>query len=416
MSEVDEMVLTYAAKRASRALLTTPGRLDPYPHYAVLRDHEPALDTDTGWVMVSRYADCDRVVRDADFRVGDREWYAATFGDEALRDSSRLTQDSMLFTNPPRHERMRKLVSWAFTPRRVAAMHASVQARVTQLLDELADAGADGSTVDFNTAFAYRLPMSVIGDMFGVPEQDRAQFGPWAFDLDATLELTQTRQDLDRADTAAAAMMDYFTELIAHRRRAPADDLISGLIEVSNADTGDDRLSPEELLSNIALVLVNGFATTNDLASNGLALLLEQPQLLDRLRADPGLSPAYVEEVLRFESPVQLVMRVVGAPTELGGVSLAPGHLVVALLGAANRDERRFDRPEVFDPARANNQPLSFGAGPHFCFGAALARLEARIAFADLARRFPRIAQAGPAVRRDRLTLRGLSELPITIA
>lgn len=404
------------ALAAQRALMSRAARANPYPYYAVLREHGPVKDPDTGVAMIATFDACDRILRDPVFRVEDRLWISQFFPDRLERPSTQIIVDSMIATNPPRHERMRRLVSWAFTPRRVAAMHESVRRRIAELVDRLAELGSGGQPVDFVAEFAYRVPVNVVGDILGIPEVDRPWFAPLAYDLDATLELHQSPHELERADRAARELLQYIAELVASRRRDPGDDLVSGLIEATKGIGPDgDRLTEDELLANIALVLVNGFATTNDLLTNGLAALLERPDHLQRLRANPDLAPAYVEEMLRFDAPVQLTLRWAGEETEICGIRLNRYDPVIVLIGSANRDAARFINPDEFDPDRPNNGSLSFGAGPHFCFGAPLARMEARLAFPMLLTRCPKIAPAERPRRRNRLTLRGFESYPITV-
>lgn len=263
-------------------------------------------------------------------------------------------------------------------------------------------------------AFAFQLPVTVICELLGVPAADHDRFRPLAADLTEALELSE---DLpDAADAAARELAAYFTAQIADRRAHPSDDLIGALVAARDAD--GDRLSEQELLANLILLLVAGFETITSLLGTGLALLLERPDLATALRSG-SLSPrACVEEVLRFDSPVQVTIRQArGEASAIVGQPVPPGTQVILLIGAANRDPQRYPDPDRFDPTRTDVKPLSFGAGPHICLGNTLARLEAAIAIDRLLRRFPDIhgdAEHRPT-RRDRLVLRGYETLPVRI-
>jgi cytochrome P450 len=280
------------------------------------------------------------------------------------------------------------------------------------LLDAMAERGAGGSAVEFMHDFAYLLPVTVICELIGIPEADREGFRPVARDLAGVFELTDINT-LPAINAAATELLAYFTALAAERRAAPRDGLLSNLLAVS--DSGDGRLAAAELLHNLTLLLVAGFETTTNLLGNGLQVVLNDPPAGEAVRDGSVPASAFVEEVLRYDSPVQLTSRI-GYHTSLGGVAVAEGTGVVTLLGAGNRDPRRFTDPNRFDPTRPDGGPLSFGGGAHFCIGAALARLEGAVAFPRLLKRFPKISAAGEPTRRDRLLLRGFDTLPVTLA
>jgi cytochrome P450 len=250
---------------------------------------------------------------------------------------------------------------------------------------------------------AYPLPIGVITALLGVPAADRGRFRRLARALTGVLELSWTEQDRRQADEAAVELTDYFGHLVTLRREDPRDDLVTALAQAHEAD--GERLSADELLANLALLLVAGFETTTNLIGNGVVLLLDHPAYAEKLRNDRGLAPAYVEEVLRIDSPVQVTTR-----------RATDGSELILLLGAANRDPARFPRPDVFDPGRAGPLPLSFGAGVHYCLGAPLARLEAQVALPTLLRRFPAMALTRRPERRPRANLRGWREVPVTLA
>lgn len=401
------------AVAAVEALLTPEGRDDPFPYYAALHEHGPAVDLGGGYAVVVGYDALGRALRDPVLKEEGMDWVRLRWPEVADHPSVRLFAESMLFTGDPGHARVRRLVSKAFTARRVAGLAPAVERLTDDLLDRLAELGADGSPVDFITEFAYTLPVTVICELLGVPDRDRLWFRPLVADLAAQLEPVYSTEQLAAADAAALSLISYFTDLVAARRAEPCDDLVSALVQVRDEDDG--RLSDRELLCNLVLLLAAGFETTTNLLGNGLALLLDHPDHLVALRADPSAAPAYVEEFLRFDSPVQLTARWAPEGAVVEGVQVPPGGEVLLLVGAANRDPLRFARPDVFDPGRSSNQPLSFGGGPHFCLGAALARLEGRTSFGRLLERFPALDPAGERTRRDRLTLRGYASVPVSL-
>ncbi|GAB3958882.1 cytochrome P450 [Micromonospora vulcania] len=396
------------------ALLMSPhGRVDPYPTYERLREHGPIVQAAPGLYVVTGYPEVDELLRDSRLGVLDD-----TLRDQVWpnwRESPAISSiaRSMLRTNPPDHSRMRRLASGAFSPRRIAGMRDVVRAQAEELLDSMVHRAEDGEPVDVLADFAYPLPVGVICALLGVPPADRPLFRRWAGDLTGVLEPEITAEELAAADAGAAELRDYFVELVVARRRAPADDLTTALVQVHDAD--GERLTGAELLANLVVLLVAGFETTTNLLGNGLVVLLRHPEAAAALRADPGLAPAYVEELLRFDSPVQLTTRTSTAPVRCGGFDLPAGSTALLLLGAANRDPRRFPDPQRFDPTRDQAHPLSFGAGPHYCLGAGLARLEAQLAFPMLLRRLPELALAGAPRHRHRLTLRGYESLPVTL-
>ncbi|GGO22857.1 cytochrome P450 [Micromonospora parathelypteridis] len=401
------------AAEALTLLMSPQGRIDPYPTYEQLRAHGPVVQAMPGLYAVTGYAEVDELLRDPRLGVLDDERRDQLWPNWRQSPAVSSIARSMLRTNPPDHSRMRRLASGAFSPRRVAGMRDVVHAQAVELLDAMVARSSDGEPVDVLADFAYPLPVGVICALLGVPPADRPMFRRWAGDLTGVLEPEITPEELAVADAGATELRDYFVELVVDRRRAPADDLTTALVQVHDAD--GDRLTGAELLANLVLLLVAGFETTTNLLGNGLVVLLGHPEAAAALRADPDLAPAYVEELLRFDSPVQLTTRTSTAPVTCGGVDLPAGSTTLLLLGAANRDPRRFPDPQRFDPARDQAHPLSFGAGPHYCLGAGLARLEAQLAFPMLLRRLPELALAGTPRHRTRLTLRGYESLTVTL-
>jgi cytochrome P450 len=301
-------------------------------------------------------------------------------------------------------------MSSVFTARRVVDLIPVISRTVDDLVADMAT--GHGDVVDFMQAFAFPLPVSVICELLGVPHGDRMRFRPLAADLTEALELSSGERFSAAAASAAEELADYFTDLVDRKRAQPSDDLIGAL--VAARDAGQARLSDEELLANLITLLVAGFETTTNLLGNGLALLMDRPEVLQRVRTGEVAVPAFVEEVLRFDSPVQLTTRVALADgLTIAGTEIPQGAGLVLLIGAANRDPSRYAEPDDFDPSRTDIRPLSFGAGPHICLGSQLARLETTIAFERLVGRRLAAAPEGVRQRRERVVLRGYEAFPI---
>jgi cytochrome P450 len=398
------------------ALMTPAGREDPYPLYAEARALGPLRRfKDLPMYLCTGYSEINQVLRDPAFGKDDFDAWAAEVRDQLVPDGSVETiARSILATNPPDHRRVRSLVGSAFTQRRIAGLEPAIERMTASLLDDLARRGAGRTPVDFMEHVAFRLPVTVICELLGIPEDDRYRFRPLAHELTAALELMESFENLGPADAATRELRAYFTELTGQRRREPQDDLVSALVQVN--DEQDGRLSDVELLVNLILLFVAGFETTTNLLGNGLHLAFQHPEALEPVRSGEIPVAAFVEEVLRFDSPVQLTSRVaVTDDAKARQVPVARGEQVMMLIGAAHRDPERFADPDVFNPARPDNVPLSFGAGIHYCLGQGLARLEAQVAFRALFERFPEMAPAAPPTRRDRLVLRGYETLPVLL-
>ena len=393
------------------ALGTPEGRTDPYPLYAALHELGEVIKLSERDVLVVGYDDINLVLRDPGFLVTDQATLDEGF--PAWRDNPVFLQsvDWILNLNAPRHARIRSLLAKTFTARRVVGMRPAIGAMAEELLDAMADRGANGTAVEFMQDFAYLLPVTVICELIGIPDSDRAAFRPLARDLAGIFEMHDL-EALPRINAAAVELLSYFTDLAAQRRSNPRDDLLSDLLAVS--DAADGRLTDAELLHNMTLLLVAGFETTTNLLGNGLQIVLDRPEYVEGVGAGSVPPAAFVEEVLRFDSPVQLTSRH-GYDTTISDVAVSAQSEVVLLLGAGNRDPRRFANALSFDPARGDGGPLSFGGGAHFCIGAALARLEGAVAFPRLFGRFPKIAPAGEPARRDTLLLRGFDTLPVSV-
>ena len=318
----------------------------------------------------------------------------------------------MLSVDPPDHSRLRRLVSAAFTPRRVEALRPRVQAVVDDLLDAIAAAGPDAQ-IDLVGAFAFPLPFTVICELLGVPEPDRAALGRG---LTALLVPTSTPAEYARAKEASDAVVAMLEALVDAKQANPGDDLVSGLI---SARDGAERLSTQELLSTIFQLIVAGHDTTASLIGNGVVALLENPEQLDDLRSDPAKLAIAIEELLRYDAPVpHSTFRYAVAPVDIGEVTIPAGAQVIICLAAANRDSGQYAEPEELDLDRAESRHLAFGHGIHHCLGAPLARIEGQLALGSLLRRFPMLRLAVPVDELhwghgDGLVLRGLSELPV---
>ncbi len=402
-----------AADALLAELVATPeGRADPYPRYAMLRAGAPVHHSMFGFWALSRYDDCQQLLRQSG--VGkDFSGAAASMGltDAQSAEQARFRSDhsNMLLADPPDHTRLRSLATRAFTPRTVETL----RFRVLALVDDLLDGFGTGE-VDVMEALAFPLPVTVIGEMVGVPVEDRAGLRPLVRAVTAVLELTVTPEAMAAATVADATLTEYFTGLVAERRAHPQDDLLSVLIEVE--DRGD-QLSERELISTAILLFAAGFETTTHLLGNGLLALLRHPDQINRLRADRSLVRSSVEELLRYDSPVQLAARTAYEDLSVDGHHIAAGSTVLALLGAANRDPARFTDPDRLDVGRAEGSPISFGGGIHFCLGASLARMEAQIVVDRLLDRFATIELVGDQpTHRDSLTLRGLVDLHVRFA
>jgi cytochrome P450 len=314
----------------------------------------------------------------------------------------------MLMANPPEHTRLRGVVSRVFTARRVAELRPAVQSIAERLLDEL------GGEADFIAAVAFPYPVTVIGELLGVPASDRLGFRELVDEWTTVLELPSP-DVVDRADAAASAIVDYFGALAAERRARPREDLISALVGAGNGH--GPELSDEEIVSTAALILAAGFETTTGLLANGLVALLQHPAQAERLRREPELAKPAVDELLRYDSPVQVTYgRTATDDITVGDLRLHAGQRVITLLGAANRDPGVFHAPDELILDRDEGIPLSFGAGIHHCLGAALARLEGQIMIPALLRRFPALTLAGPPVRRDGLTIHGYRSMRVAVA
>ncbi|WP_101950623.1 cytochrome P450 [Mycobacterium sp. 3519A] len=320
---------------------------------------------------------------------------------------------SMLSVEPPDHTRYRKLVSSVFTTRAVAALRDRVQATADRLLDELID---DGGTVDIVDRYCSQLPVTVIGDILGVPDEARPRILEFGELGAPSLDMGVSWQQYRQVYRGIEGFNNWLSDHLDHLRRNPGDDLMSQLIQASANSAEGARLSNDELLATAGLVLAAGFETTVNLLGNGIRMLLDAPEQLEKLQAQPELWPTAVEEILRLESPVQMTARVAAVDTELPGAVVRAGEGIIIYLAGANRDPKVFADPHRFDVERENaGKHLSFSGGRHFCLGAALARQEGQVGLRTFFERFPDARLAGNGSRRDTRVLRGWASLPITL-
>ena len=382
---------------------------DPYPLLRELREKAPVYKlTFADYWVLTRYDDCRSVLRDP--RMGNPEPGDQVPTIAGSREGLPNEERTLLFLNPPDHTRLRSLVSRAFTPRRVEGLRSTVEAMTAELLDPLVAAGE----VDLIDQLAFPLPANVISEMVGVPRADRDWLRPLVSDLAGTLEPNRSPEDLARAEVSGAKVAAYFDELIERRRAEPSDDLLSALIAASD---GEDRLTQREIGLTLSLIYAAGFETTTNLIGNMVHTLMRHPDQLARLRADRSLVPGTVDEVLRYQPPVQVDARYTFEYVEIGGHAIAKGSMVLTLLGAANRDPAVIDDPDRFDIGRQEAPLLSFGSGIHYCLGASLARLEGQVVLSGLLDRFETWTPLeDDPPWKDRLTLRGLSRLPVALS
>ena len=387
-------------------------RADPYPTYARIRELAPVLRSSIGAVVLSGHAACQAALRHPRLGKGIEMVSRRTgLSDEEQAEQAELRRErrSLLWLDPPDHTRLRNLVARAFTPRTVAALRPRVEALADELLDGLGDGDGD----DFMEAVANPLPVTVIGELLGVPVEERPRFLPLSRAGTLAFEPTATPEVMAAANRAGAEMHDYFVDILARRRAEPGNDLLSALLAVEEEG---DVLSEPELISTAILLFGAGFETTANLLGNGLLALLRHPAELARLRADPALLAPAVEELLRFDSPVQVDARTALEDVEVAGHAVRDGEMVVTLLGAANRDPARWHEPERLDLGRQEGPALAFGAGIHHCLGAALARLEGEVVLGRLLDRFATIELADDDPPwRDSMTMRGLASLPLRL-
>ena len=393
-------------------VLSSPENIaNPYPIYHQLRSADPVLwDERAGGWVVTRHAEIVSGLRDQRFSAEAFAMDESQFPEE-LQPAIRALRRQMLFLDPPDHTRLRSLAAKAFTPRVVDAM----RPRIRAVVDELLDAAQSKEQMDLISEFAYPLPAIVIAEILGVPPEDRDQFTQWTGSFGTLLGGSNlTPEMVIQALQGVAEFIEYFRQIILQHRTTPKDDLMQAMIA---AEEQGDRLTEEELLANCVLLLAAGHGTTTHLIGNGLLALMHHPDQLQILKDDLAMMPNAVNELLRYDSPVQMTSRRANQDLDLGNKRISAGQEVLFCLGAANRDPAQFSEPDQLDVLRQKNQHLAFGHGIHFCLGAPLARLEAEIAFSTFVQRIPsfHLDQSVPLEWSQSLVFRGLRSLPIVL-
>ena len=417
-------------------------RTNPYPFYEQLRNHDPVhWDEKLGFWVLSRYADIDSLYTDDRFSRAQ----GLMRGFQRLSESERHIVEpvyhsfskTVFYADPPYHTHLRGLMNHAFTPRRVERLRPYIQGIVNELLDA---AQRKGGMVDLIHDLAYPLPVMVIAELLGLPASDRDRFKKWSDDLFAILGTVRHKPTelLARAAQSLNEMTDYVKDLSRKRRASPQDDLLTALLSVTEGEedpacphvasapraTGEllrerdapSTLTEDELVSNINILLSTGHETTTHLIGNGLLALLQNPEQMQKLQSQPALLSSAIEEMLRYDNPVQITYRSALEDAEIKGKRIRKGDLVNSILGSANRDPQRFSNPDRFEITRNEGRHLGFGIGIHFCIGAPLVRLEAEIVFETILRCFPKIRLATETLEwQEHPIFRGLKSLPVRL-
>ena len=405
-------------------------RSDPYPFYKQLREQDPVhWDEEMGFWVLSGYDDIASLYTDERFSRAQ----GLMRGFERLsKDHQQIAQPvyhsfskTVFYADPPYHTHLRGLMNHAFTPRRVEQL----RTRVQQIVDELITVAQTDGEMDVIHDLAYPLPVMVIAELLGLPAHDRARFKGWSDDLFAILGTVRHKPQhlLERASQSLIELTDYVTNLSQKRREDPQDDLLSALLLATDDDSAPyhyhqgiaspvSPLTQEELVANVNILLSTGHETTTHLIGNGLIAFLRHPDQMHKLYEDPALLSSAIDEILRYDNPVQITYRSALTDAELDGKTIHKGDLVNTIIGSANRDPNRFNDPDGFDIARSEGRHLGFGLGIHFCIGAPLVRLEAEVVFETILRRFPNLALATDELQwQEHPIFRGLKSLPVTL-
>jgi cytochrome P450 len=385
---------------------------DPFPTYRALREYAPVKRMPDGSVFLTRHADIVAVYKDVETFSSDKhEEFLPKYGATPLFEHHTT---SLVFNDPPAHTRVRRLIAGALTPRHVAAMEARLVELVDGLLDAMAVEG-EGAEIDLIEAFCGAIPVEVIGNLLGVPRDERAPLRGWSLAILGALEPSLTPEQHAIGNAAVRDMLGYLEGLVARRRAAPGDPETDVLTRLIAGESDGARLAPQELLHNCIFLLNAGHETTTNLIGNGLRCLDEWPGERARLRAEPELIRTAVEEFLRIESSNQLGNRITTKAAEIAGVALAPRTQVTLCIGAANRDPESFPEPDRLDITRHPNRHVAFGSGIHQCVGMGLGRLEAKVAIGRFMARFADYRLAGEPVRSHRVRFRGHLRLPVVL-
>jgi cytochrome P450 len=396
----------------STLALTSPAVVaDPYPHFAEARTVGPVhWHEELGMWLAFSHREANAVLR---ARGLGRLW-APRWPELMMPAFELIHRNSLLENEPPVHTRLRRLIAAAFARGHVERLRPRIFELADRLADEVADAGSDGSPVDLIALYAEPLPVQVIAELLGIPDSNWGLLRPWSNAIVKMYEYEVSDEARSAAELASQEFVDYLRELIAVRRVERAGDLISSLIAETDSDGA--RLNEDELVTTCTLLLNAGHEATVNVVGNGVRALGEHPGQWQRLLADSELIAPAVEELIRYDSPLQLFERTAVSDTEIGPVTVRAGQKVAALLGSANRDPAVFSEPDRFDVGRVDNPHLGFGAGIHFCVGAPLARVELQASLSTLLRRFPRLSLAARPEQRPEFVLRGVRSLPVSLS
>ncbi|MGH8686480.1 MAG: cytochrome P450 [Burkholderiales bacterium] len=398
------------AVREFQLVRVPPGFLDdPYPWYAALREHDPVHALEGGGVFLSRYEDALAVYRDPHASSDKKAEFRPKLGDSPLYEHHTT---SLVFSDPPLHTRVRRIIMGAVNQKAIARMEPNVARLVDELLAEMAAKGE----VDFIDEFAAQIPIEVIGNLLDIPRGERGPLRGWSVAILSGLEPALTPAMLEAGNRAVTGFVEYLKVLIAARRKAPGDYESDVLTRLLQGEKDGERLTETELYHQCIFLLNAGHETTTNLIGNGLWALLHNPAEMARLRAEPGLMPSAVEEMLRYDGPIQLNNRRLMETVTLSGKVLPKDTLVTIGIGAANRDPAQFPDPGRFDVGRKPNRHVAFGQGDHVCVGMNVARMEGRVAFSRLLAKFPRLELAGAPERDRRVRFRGFRKLPLQVS
>ena len=405
----DSAAMAETARRFSLAAPPADFADDPAPYWAALRAHDPVHEIGPCTVLLTRYEDVLTIYRSAHVSSDKKKEFAPKFGLGTPLYEHHTT--SQVFNDPPLHTRLRRILMGAVNQKAIARMEAGVVTMVDALLDRLADEPAP----DLIAHFACQIPIEVIGNLLDVPRAERGPLREWSLATLSALEPAPGPEVLARGNAAVSEFLVYLKDLVARRAAHPGDPEVDVLTRLMQGDA-NGRLSEIELLHNCIFLLNAGHETTTNLIGNGAHALITHPDQLARLQADPALINPAVEELLRYESPIQLNNRLTTAPIALATREIPAGTFITLAIGAANRDPAEFDDPERLDIARKPNNHLAFGQGAHACSGMNVARMEGRIALGKLFARYPRIALDGAPERDRRLRFRGFRRIPVRLA